>query len=79
MFSILLIEYFVYKVSLAQFLPLLSYTASWVPIIMYCLGLYLVINGYFNYVQIFKYVQSLRNIDMYLIQNFVILCFTVFD
>ena len=26
-----------------------------------------------------KYVQSLRNIDMYLIQNFVILCCTVFD
>ena len=64
MFSILLIEYFVYKVSLAQLLPLVSYTASWVPIIMYCLGLFN------NYVQNFKYVQSLRNIDMYLITKF---------
>ena len=59
-----------YKVSLAQLLPLVSYTASWVPIIMYCLGLFLVINGSFNYVQNFKYVQSLRNIDMYLITIF---------
>ena len=45
----------------------MSYTASWVPIIIYCLGLFLVIN---NYVQNFKYVQSLRNIDIYLITKF---------
>ena len=43
----------------------MSYTTSCVPIIMYCLGLFVI-----NYVQHFKYVQSLRNIDIYLITKF---------
>ena len=58
-----------YKVSLAWLLPLMSYTTSCVFIIMYCLGLILVIMVNLIMYKI-KYLQSLRNIDMYLITNF---------
>ena len=62
--------HYVYKVSFTYLLPIVSYTDTCDPIIMYFLGLFVVVYSKQCCLQTNKYDQLLRVTDIYILTQF---------
>ena len=66
----LVIEYIMFKKFHSHSLPFASYNDTCDPIIMYCLGLFVVVYSKQCCLQTNKYDQSLRVTDIYILTKF---------